>query len=69
MVREDLSSPASVISEAVLVTTLPATVDPSRIVIVAWGRSESLVAQEHSRRNGVISDTAMRLDMLIFDHS
>src|SRR5690242_8242016 len=64
MVREDLSSPASVISEAEVETTLPATVDPSRMVTVACGRSDSLVAQEHNRRN-VIRGTAQLFSMLI----
>ena len=49
IVREDLSSPASVISEAELLTTLPAIVEPSRMVTVAWGRSDSLVAQDNKR--------------------
>jgi hypothetical protein len=35
IVREDLSSPASVISAAELDTTLPVIVDPSRMVMVA----------------------------------
>jgi hypothetical protein len=51
MVREDLSSPASVISAAELETTFPATVEPSRRVIVACGLSAGLVAQEHSKRS------------------